>query len=47
MHEGHRQKREMSPGLAWDPVREFWLYVVVLLVSDDASRGVFVWLTTA
>lgn len=37
----HRQEREISLRLAWDPVREFWLYMVVLLVNDDASRGVF------
>lgn len=41
MLKGHRQEREISLRLAWDPVREFWLYVVVPLVNDDASRGVF------
>lgn len=38
MLEEHRQEREISPRLALDPVRKFWLHVVVL-VSGNASRG--------
>lgn len=40
MLEGHIQERETSPRPALDPVRKFWLHIVVL-VSDDARRGVF------
>lgn len=37
---GHGQEREVSPGLTWDPIRNFG-YTLFVLVSDDASREVF------
>ena len=40
MLEGHTQEREISPRLALDSVRKFWLHIVVL-VGGGASRGIF------